>query len=116
MGSGFHVPGGSVGAWLHFEKPESNSIFARVGLSFISVDQACANAEKEIADFGFERVQTAARQKWAEKLSVIELDTTGISEELQTTFWSGLYRSLLSPQNYTGENQLWNSSEPYFDS
>jgi hypothetical protein len=39
-----------------------------------------------------------------------------VSEELQTTFWSGLYRTMLMPQNYTGENPLWNSTEPYFDS
>lgn len=116
LGSGVYIPPGSAGAWLQFEKPESDSIFARVGLSFISVDQACANAENEIADFGFESVHKAAQRQWAEKLSVIEVDATGVSDELQTTFWSGLYRSLLSPQNYTGENQLWNSSEPYYDS
>lgn len=116
VGSGFHIPSGSAGAWLQFEKPKTDSILARVGLSFISSDQACENAEREIPDFGFGKVQNAARQQWAEKLSAIEVDATGVSEDFQTTFWSGLYRSLLSPQNYTGENQLWNSTEPYYDS
>ncbi|KAK3682470.1 glycosyl hydrolase family 92-domain-containing protein [Podospora appendiculata] len=114
--AGTYIPSGSAGAWLQFEKPEANAIYARVGLSFISVDKACENAEDEIPDFGFERVEAEARQAWTEKLSVIDIDAADVSEELQTTFWSGLYRTMLSPQNYTGENPLWNSTEPYFDS
>jgi len=30
--------------------------------------------------------------------------------------WSGLYRTMISPQNYTGENPNWDSGIPYFDS
>jgi putative alpha-1,2-mannosidase len=89
---------------------------ARVGVSFISVDKACENAENEMEDWDFERVEKDAREAWREKLDVVRVDASGTNEELQTTFWSGLYRTLLSPQNYTGENPLWNSSEPYFDS
>jgi putative alpha-1,2-mannosidase len=116
VGAGYHIPTGSAGAWLQFERPANDSLLARVGVSFMSVDQACENAEGEIADWSFERVESDARTAWREKLGVIEVDATGVSEELQTTFWSGLYRTLLSPQNYTGENPLWNSTEPYFDS
>lgn len=112
----FINPAGAAGTWLQFEQPETNEILARVGMSFMSVDQACANAEKEIPDFNFESVVQAARNKWGKKLSVIQLDTTNVTDEMQTIFWSGLYRSMLSPQNYTGENPLWNSTEPYFDS
>ncbi|KAK1774490.1 glycosyl hydrolase family 92-domain-containing protein [Copromyces sp. CBS 386.78] len=112
------VGSGSAGAWIQFERPDSeDSILARVGVSFISVDKACENAEQEIGeDWDFERVEKDAREAWREKLDVVRVDASGTSEELQTTFWSGLYRTLLSPQNYTGENPLWNSSEPYFDS
>lgn len=119
VGSGYQIPTGSAGAWIQFERPDedmNDSILARVGVSFISVDKACENAETEMADWDFERVKKDAREAWRDKLDVVQVDATGTSEELQTTFWSGLYRTLLSPQNYTGENPLWNSSEPYFDS
>lgn len=116
VGQDYYIPTGSVGAWIQFERPPTNSILARVGVSFIDVDKACENAVAEIADFDFERVESDARKAWRKKLAAIEIDSTGVSEELQTTFWSGLYRTLLSPQNYTGENPLWNSTEPYFDS
>lgn len=110
------VPVGSAGAWLQFERPPRDEILARVGLSFISREQACRNAEREAPKFDFAAAQAAAEDAWAGKLSVIEVDETNIDPALLVTFWSGLYRTMLSPQNYTGENPLWKSTEPYFDS
>ncbi|CAM1501981.1 Fc.00g039650.m01.CDS01 [Cosmosporella sp. VM-42] len=88
---------GSGGGWFHFEKSENNQILARVGLPFISARQACQNAETEIPKFDFAGVMADARNIWKDKLSTVEVDTTGISDELQTTFWSGLYRTFISP-------------------
>jgi len=115
-GTGYSAMSGSAGAWIQFDKLPRNQLLARVGLSFISTDQACANAEAEIPTFDFDRTVKAAEDAWRRKLSVVEVDATGVSDSLQTTFWSGVYRTMLSPQNYTGENQLWDSDEPYFDS
>ena len=116
MADGVNSPPLPAGAWTQFHPPPNDQILARVGVSFISTEKACQNAEAEIPDFGFDRVRDAAEDAWREKLSVIEVDATGVSEELQTVFWSGTYRSMISPQDYTGENPLWNSTEPYYDS
>ncbi|KAF4125146.1 Glycosyl hydrolase family 92 [Geosmithia morbida] len=105
-----------AGAWVRFRAPESNEILARVGLSFVNVDQACQNAEKEVEDFDFARVREDAADAWRHKLGAVSVDSKGVSESLQRTFWSGIYRSFISPQDYTGENPLWESDEPYFDS
>lgn len=113
---GFSNPSGSGGPWIQFERQSMDQILARVGMSFKSTDQACHNAESEIPDFDFTGTVKNAEDAWQEKLSAVEVDTTGVSRELQTVYWSGLYRSLVSPQNYTGENPLWESTEPYFDS
>jgi putative alpha-1,2-mannosidase len=115
------VPNGNTplipaGAWAQFEAPANDQILLRVGLSFMGIDQACKNAETEIPDFEFEKVLEAAEDAWRQKLSVIQVDATGVSEELQTVFWSGTYRAMISPQDYTGENPLWKSDEPYYDS
>ncbi|KAK5626370.1 hypothetical protein RRF57_002085 [Xylaria bambusicola] len=107
---------GSAGTWVQFAQAPQNQILARVGISFISASQACHNAEQEIGDFDFARVMTASQSAWRDKLSVIKADHTGLSIDLLKTFWSGLYRTMLSPQNYTGENPLWVSDEPYYDS
>ena len=105
------------GAWTQFFPPSNNDqIIARVGVSFISVAQACQNAENELSTYDFAGTRTASENAWREKLSVVTVDATGVSDDYQTLLYSGLYRTLLSPQDYTGENPLWNSSEPYFDS
>ncbi|KAI8631347.1 glycoside hydrolase family 92 protein [Xylariaceae sp. FL1651] len=116
LGTNIQIPQGSAGTWVQFDRAPTDQILARVGLSFISTTQACANAEREIGDFDFSRVVAAAETAWQSKLSVIKADHTGLSQDLLVTFWSGLYRTMLSPQDYTGENPLWESREPYYDS
>ena len=105
-----------AGGFIRFDRPASGTISARVGVSFISADQACRNAEEEIADWDFDGIKKTAEDAWREKLSVVSVDAGGASDSLQTNFWSAIYRTMISPQNYTGENPLWTSDEPYFDS
>jgi putative alpha-1,2-mannosidase len=110
--NGYPLPGG---AFNRFESG-GDSILARVGVSLISSDQACSSAETEIPSFDFEAVQTAAETMWREKISSIKVSTTGVDSSILTNFYSGIYRTMVNPQNYTGENPLWESDEPYFDS
>lgn len=105
----------SAGALTRFEAG-TTQILARVGVSFISVDQACGNAQKEVPTFDFNGLKKTAEDAWTKKLNVVAVDATGVSSDLQTIFWSGIYRAMLSPQDYTGENPLWKSTEPYYDS
>ncbi|OJT03625.1 hypothetical protein TRAPUB_5653 [Trametes pubescens] len=107
-----------IGALFTFA-PNGNgttSILARVGVSFISSEQACANAEEEIPDFDFERVRSASRAQWNELLGRVQVDTSNVDPEIVDLFYSSFYRTHLSPADYTGENPLWNSTEPYYDS
>lgn len=106
----------SGGTFARFNAPENNTILARVGVSFMSVNQACENAEREQPDFDFDGTVAAAEGAWRKKLNVVSIDAEGVSDDLQTVFWSGAYRSFISPQDYTGENPLWTSDEPYYDS
>ena len=105
-----------AGAFVRFQKPGNSTMMARVGMSFISTEQACHNAETEIPDFDFERVRSVAKETWEEKMSGVSIQPGGASDDLQKTFFTGIYRTMISPQNYTGENPLWLSEEPYFDS
>jgi len=106
-----------AGGWVQFNKPDkANQILVRVGMSFISAEQACRNAEREIPDYDFDGTKKAAENAWREKFSVIEVKPGGVDEVLLRAFWSGVYRTMISPQDYTGENPYWQSSEPYYDS
>ncbi|PWY69506.1 glycosyl hydrolase [Aspergillus heteromorphus CBS 117.55] len=107
-----------AGGFVRFQRPDNGTVTVRVGVSYISTEKACENARTEIPDplGDFERIREYAENTWREKLGPISLETGGVSEEIQTTFWSGVYRTMLDPQDLTGENPLWESSEPYFDS
>ncbi|KOS19829.1 putative glycosidase [Escovopsis weberi] len=111
--NGYPLPGG---AFVRFESA-ANPIYARTGVSFISVEQACRSAETEIPDFELDKYVSEATSQWREKLAPITTSMgDGVSDEYLKSFWSGIYRTMVNPQNYTGENPLWNDGEPYFDS
>jgi putative alpha-1,2-mannosidase len=65
-------------------------ILVRVGLSFIDPVQACFNAAEEIPDFDFEEVQTSAVSQFTDLLNRIRVDTTGISDDTLTLFYSSV--------------------------
>ncbi|KAL3439007.1 glycosyl hydrolase family 92-domain-containing protein [Aspergillus tetrazonus] len=119
---GFNLFYLQVGGFVRFQRPddggENLTVTARVGVSYVSSQQACANAEKEIPSplQDFERLRDEAGEAWRKKLKPVSITPGGADEELQRSFWSGLYRNMLDPQDMTGENPLWESDEPYYDS
>ncbi|KAI0449998.1 glycoside hydrolase family 92 protein [Xylaria acuta] len=115
---GFNLFFLEAGGWARFAGLANNTLTARVGISFVSADQACRSAETEVPSplDDFDRLVREAEDAWEEKLSPISANAGGVSDELLTSFWSGIYRTMISPQNYTGENPKWDSGIPYFDS
>jgi putative alpha-1,2-mannosidase len=115
---GFNLFYAEGGGFVRFNQPSDGAVTARVGVSFISSAQACQNAESEISSplEDFSELVDTAKTSWKEKLSPISVKETGVSEDLLKSFWSGVYRNMISPQNWTGENPHWDSGIPYFDS
>jgi putative alpha-1,2-mannosidase len=115
---GFNLFYLQAGGYLRFQGPLNGTIDARMGISFISTDQACTNAEKEIPgpSFGFESLVAQAEDAWRAKLAPITLSAGNVDSSLVASFWSAVYRTMISPQDYTGENPHWQSTEPFFDS
>lgn len=90
-----HPPGfvSQMGALLTFNPAPAGgatSILVRVGVSFISSAQACANAEEEIPDFDFEGVHAANRAQWNDLLSRIQVDSAGVDSNMVTLFYSSV--------------------------
>ena len=73
------------------------SILVRVGVSFISTDQACANAEQEIPAFDFAQVQADSRAAWNELLGRVQVDPSGVDYDAVELFYSSLYRTHIVP-------------------
>ncbi|KAK1229538.1 hypothetical protein PQX77_007364 [Marasmius sp. AFHP31] len=102
--------------------PSSTSILARVGVSLISTEQACRNAEEEIPDWDFDRVVRDSEDLWRDVLGRVSVDMgEGVERDTAVLLYSSvrflsLYRTHLLPADFTGENPNWESSEPYYDS
>ena len=114
----FGVADDAIGGFTRFNVPENSDrqILARVGVSFQNIEQACNSSTTEIPEFDFAKTQQTADLAWRDKLDVIKIKDGGVDKDLQVVFWSGIYRNFISPQDYTGENYLWTSDEPYYDS
>ncbi|MEN6451888.1 MAG: GH92 family glycosyl hydrolase [Thermoguttaceae bacterium] len=62
----------------------------RYGISFISVEQAKQNLEREIPKWDFEAVKDNARQAWEKVFS--QIDVKGGTPAQRRVFWTSLYR------------------------
>ncbi|OAA62347.1 alpha-1,2-mannosidase family protein [Cordyceps fumosorosea ARSEF 2679] len=101
-----------VGALFRFNQ---TSVVSRVGVSFVSTQQACDNAAREIPRGSkIEDVRAETRQVWDRqvfsKVTTTDTNTTKLNQ-----LYTALYFMHLLPQNKTGENPLWTSDEPYYD-
>ncbi|KAJ3853174.1 glycoside hydrolase family 92 protein [Lentinula lateritia] len=93
-------------------------IIIRVGVSFVSADQACANAESEIGTSSFNDIMAQSKALWNEKLSAIQIDLANTAPNVTELLYSSLYRASLTPNNATGETQgvFAGTTSFYFDS
>lgn len=79
---------------VHFEDAD-RPLEIRIGLSFVSAENARLNLEAELADKNFTQVRQEATTAWEQLLSKIQV--TGGTDREQGLFYSCLYRSFLWP-------------------
>jgi predicted alpha-1,2-mannosidase len=102
-----------IGAALDFKVAAGQTIQAKVGISFVSIDQARGNATKEMPGWNFQAVRDQAVAAWNQALSKIEIP--GANEVERRKFYTAIYHTMLMPSDHTGENPKWSSTEPYYD-
>lgn len=96
---------GALFSFADYPKTEDGGavITLRVGISYNSADQACANAEEEVGDsWDFDAIVAKSRADWNSKLNRIRLDPA-TNSTIAELFYSSLYYSFLTPHNATGE-------------
>jgi predicted alpha-1,2-mannosidase len=100
--------GHKAGAWVTFASSEK-PVLIKVGLSFVSVENAQANVKSEASeipgpgfDAEFKAMRRAAKQEWSQMLGKIAI--TGGTAAQRTIFYTGLYHMLLSPNLFSDKN------------
>ncbi len=95
--------GDQIGVDLGFSKGNADQVVElRLGISYVSIENARANLEAEAGNLSFEAVQQKASQAWEDKLSLIKIEG-GIPDQ-QKIFYSALYRSMQMPTLFNDAN------------
>lgn len=84
--------GDNIGIATDIATTAGEQIEVRVGISYVSTEQARKNLESEIPKWTFDRVKSETRAIWNDALGGIEI--TGGTERQRTIFYTAFYRSL----------------------
>lgn len=89
------IMGDDIGAYLTFDTEEGEQIEVQMGVSFVSIENARLNLDKEQSNKHFDQVRNEARNRWNDDLSRITVE--GGTDKQKTVFYSALYHALIHP-------------------
>ena len=79
----------------------------RYGISFISVEQAKRNLQREISGWDFDKIKEAAKRRWNDALGKIQIE--GGTPEQKRVFYTSLYRCYERMINITEDGQYYSA-------
>lgn len=104
------MSGDDIGVWLTYDTEENEAIEVKMGVSFVSIENARLNMNTEQPDFNFEKVRATASTMWNNDLSRVKVE--GGSKDDKTIFYTALYHLLIHPniiQDVNGEYPMMES-------
>ena len=92
---GRFAEGAESGVYFTFDLKRGRTIQYRIGVSYVSVENARENLRTENASWDFAAVQQAAEQAWNDVLGRIEVE--GTNPDRIGQFYTHLYRAMIHP-------------------
>lgn len=90
------IAGDDVGFWFTYDSLEADAkVTVRMGVSFVSTENARENLEKEQMGMSFDELHAAARKRWNDDLGRIRVQ--GGTDKQKTVFYTALYHALIHP-------------------
>ena len=87
--------GEASGVYFTFDTSKQKTVQYKIGVSYVSVENARQNLEAENTAWDFEAVRRQAENKWDEYLGKIEVE--GTNPDRITQFYTHLYRVFIHP-------------------
>lgn len=87
--------GSSSGVYFTFDVNQKKNIQYKIGVSYVSVENARENLKAENSGWDFPEIQSRAEDKWNYYLGKIEVE--GTNPDRRTQFYTHLYRSFAHP-------------------
>lgn len=98
-----------LGAYFTFQVQKGDKVFAKIGTSFVSIEEARKNLVAEIPDFDFLKIEKKLQNKWNDILSRIEVESTDHNEMVK--FYTAMYHVFQQPRTFNDVDGLY----PRFD-
>ena len=98
------VVGDSIGSYFTYHFKEPTQVEVKIGVSYISIENARENLEKETLSLSFKDAYSSTASKWNNLLSKIKVE--GGTKDNKTIFYTALYHTLIHPStlnDYNGE-------------
>ena len=94
---GRELAGDDVGYWFSYDDlAEGEQLEVRMGISYVSMENARRNLEAEqAADATFDSIRAEARARWNADLGRIRVE--GGTDDQRKVFYTGLYHALIHP-------------------
>ena len=93
-----HDTGSFLKAYVSFETTEGEVIYAKVGISAVSIEGARKNLEAEQPGWDFDKLVSDAKSEWNKELSKIEIESA--DKSIMRTFYSAMYHVMTPPNLY----------------
>lgn len=104
------MSGDDIGVWFKYDTEEDEVIEVKMGVSFVSIENARLNMNTEQPDFNFDKVRAAAGKMWNDDLSRVMVE--GGTNDDKTIFYTAMYHLLIHPniiQDVNGEYPMMES-------
>jgi predicted alpha-1,2-mannosidase len=88
--------GKHLGFYTEFATQANEQVLMKAGISFISIDGARNNLNKEITDWNFDAVHQRAVALWNKALSKVAVE--GGTKEEKTVFYTSMYHTMIDPR------------------
>lgn len=88
--------GKHLGFYTEFATNANEQVVMKAGISFISMDGARNNLNKEITDWNFDAVHQRAVELWNKALSKVSVQ--GGTKEEKAVFYTALYHTMIDPR------------------
>ncbi len=102
-----------VGAYLHFNTSENDTVYLKIAVSFKSSDQSAKWLAGEIPGWDYKAVKQQAYDTWNNQLDKIKISTE--DTVARKIFYTAMYHSMLMPRDRTNDMEGYKEGAVLWD-
>jgi predicted alpha-1,2-mannosidase len=96
------IVGDSIGTYFSYNFSKPTTVEVKVGVSYVSIENARENLEKETQALNFDQIKDKSNAAWNNLLSRIKVE--GGTEDDKAIFYTALYHTLIHPNTLNDFN------------